>query len=205
MGVNMRDLRGFWKDQNAAVAKPYVSTKGAKKRSRHQKSKAQRKSHTTFSGDMVGRFVGSQMSRIVHSCGCEYATKIMRPELFTELFDALGQGYREGSCCLGDREHERHIVTKEAQQQIVAAFAPNGCSCCGYTRKVQRAHICPRTMGGKVTIPLCPNCHKLYDDGDLSTEELQAVVRKVQEDFGEVVASEVSMFHGAVRHSRRNA
>jgi len=63
--------------------------------------------------------------------------------------------------------------------KTLGLFEANGCAICGYTRRVDRAHILPARDGWPAVpwnlIPLCPNHHTAYDDGKLTQSELDAL------------------------------
>lgn len=117
------------------------------------------------------RFVGNDWSKVVHTDDCEYAAKI-HPDYvvaFSELYDAVGQEFRECNWCLGDGR------TREVARRIIATVRSNQrgeCLICGETRGVQAAHITPRRMGGTATMPLCPNHHWFYDHGLLTAGDV---------------------------------
>lgn len=53
-------------------------------------------------------------------------------------------------------------------------MADDSCLICGYNLYVETCHIIPKPEGrsGEGTMKLCPNHHKLYDNGLLSPQEV---------------------------------
>ncbi len=53
------------------------------------------------------------------------------------------------------------------------------CAVCGWTRCLDAAHITPASKGGTMEesnlLPLCPNHHRLFDKGRLTTDELYRI------------------------------
>lgn len=61
-------------------------------------------------------------------------------------------------------------------RQAARAKLPKHCELCGYDRTVDIAHIVPVRDGGTYALSncyaLCPNCHHLFDHGQLTRAEL---------------------------------
>ena len=60
------------------------------------------------------------------------------------------------------------MAASEAQR---AAVAGRACIVCGTTRRIDPAHLIPRSLGGcgdaRCVVPLCRPCHRVYDGGRL--------------------------------------
>lgn len=140
-------------------------------------------------------WIGSERSRRIHHEDCEYGQAITHErEEFSELHHALSRGYQEAICCLTEKPR--------AQMPPPRIFRKKGerCLVCGTRRVVQAAHVIPQSMGGAITIPLCPNHHWLYDEGLLSKGELQLLCERA----GNWV-SLIKTMHGAVQRQRTKA
>ena len=75
-------------------------------------------------------------------------------------------GHREGK--IVDRQYFCWAIKGNG---LVAAYSR--CCACGWKRgTVDLAHKCPAKQGGEYTfgniVPLCPNCHRLFDTFQLS-------------------------------------
>ena len=148
-------------------------------------------------------WVGNERTMIVHDEDCEYGQAVTfgRRE-YDELYHALSDGYHEASCCLTDRPMD---IIKQSNKLIKSyrkKKALEGCCICSDTRYVELAHIIPAAAGGSVTVPLCPNHHKAYDEGLLRQDELLDFINEVDLIKGGYWAEQVKACHGAVRHLR---
>jgi hypothetical protein len=147
------------------------------------------------------RYVGNEDTRIVHDVYCAYSLQILNAVEFEDLYDALGSGYCEGGCCLTDRPYNVFVLAKEKRKAIRQKIASE-CLVCGESRCVEMAHIVPRSVGGALTMPLCPTCHNCYDEGILSEDELEALLDAVNEYMDPRSARIVEINHGRVAQLR---
>lgn len=150
-------------------------------------------------------WVGNDRSGLVHTEDCEYAQKILLGRVeFEELYHALSEGYEEAGCCLTDAP--RALVEAASVRQKISrmrVIGAGGCGVCGESRCVQLAHIIPRTMGGALTIPLCPTHHKAYDEGCLTPEELENLSHYAARRITPSTGGKIIKMHGAVRRARK--
>ena len=149
-------------------------------------------------------WVANERTGLVHREDCEYAQKICDGRIeFDELYHALSSGYEEAGCCLTDRPYasmvEANIKRKESRERIIG---DDGCCICGEIRCVQLAHIIPRTLGGAVTIPMCPTHHKAYDEGFLTDSELAILSDKATKRISPKTGGSIHKMHGMVRQVR---
>ena len=65
-------------------------------------------------------------------------------------------------------ERSHSLAASEAQRAAVAGLR---CIVCGSDRRVDPAHLVPRSMGGcgdaLCVVPACRSCHRAYDTGEL--------------------------------------
>ncbi len=144
-------------------------------------------------------YIANPDTRKVHTCDCQYGHKSFDIEPFSELFDALANGYVEAGCCLGDRpinQAERARVMLKSVQPRRSAI----CSACNRQGRVEMAHIVPRHMGGARMMPLCPNCHQAFDFGEMGKAELATLALYCRVTFN-MRRSTVEKFHGVGRRA----
>lgn len=141
----------------------------------------------------IGRFVGNEDSRLVHRAGCECVGRIRFPVDFDALEHALHDGYQEAGCCLTDQPYERwqHLGLRRASLRL------GRCSVCDETRNLERAHLRPRSHGGRLTMLLCGTHHRAFDAGNLTMRELRAFRGAAQREG--IDPELVSRMHGVLR------
>jgi predicted restriction endonuclease len=68
------------------------------------------------------------------------------------------------------------LRAKKNRQTGGLLFSIAACEICGWDRNIERAHILPAHKGWKLSkfnvILLCPNHHRAFDSGQLTTDEL---------------------------------
>lgn len=138
-------------------------------------------------------YVANEYSGIVHVDLSDCVDK-MHPEnhiYYEELYHALSEGYSECQYCLGywgsDEAFEFAEIKRERKERYFS-----DCLVCGESRGIQRAHIVPRSAGGKHVMPLCPNHHWNYDHGLLTKEELKKVISWISKNHTKAMAHRVS-------------
>lgn len=152
-------------------------------------------------------WVGNSSSKLVHMEDCEYAMRVCFGRVeYEELYHALADGYQEAQCCLTDKPYAvLRQVNDAIRTRRRARIGALGCRICGETRCVQLAHAVPKSIGGAVCIPLCPTCHKCYDEGELDQAELQTLADYAALHISQRTGGAVFAMHGMVKRLRRGA
>lgn len=140
---------------------------------------------------------------VVHDEDCEYGQSVTFGRVeYDELYHALGDGFSEAGCCLTDRPMFEIEQANVSRKKYKKDRAHDGCFVCGFSKYVELAHIKPRSVGGALRIPLCPNHHKAFDEGFMTKREIESLVESVSERMGKNAAVEISRNHGAVARLR---
>jgi hypothetical protein len=70
------------------------------------------------------------------------------------------------------------MVTK-SEWDVIKNIHGNKCVICEKTERqvgiLEKAHIKSAKKGGTQVLPMCPTCHKMYDDGKLSATKLKKI------------------------------
>lgn len=146
-------------------------------------------------------YVGNEYSGIVHVDLSDCVAK-MHPAnqvFFEELYHALSDGYEECQYCVGFWGSDEAVEFAQLKQERLETYLPE-CLVCGESRGVQRAHIVPRSKGGKTAMPLCPNHHWNYDHGLLTDGELKRVIDWIRREHGKKLSVKIRQEYMDKRH-----
>ena len=70
-----------------------------------------------------------------------------------------------------DNPERNKELDKRAAKKYSQKSRKKSCMICGFNRAIDKAHIIPKSKGGRKCIWLCPNHHRLFDRDKLSVEE----------------------------------
>lgn len=89
----------------------------------------------------------------------------------------------------GDEKPKRKRLGKTEWEAVKKLFG-NKCVICGESEKkvggLQQAHLKPHRSGGSQVVPMCSNCHKRFDRGELTATELKKI-KLTREEYNKLI------------------
>lgn len=83
------------------------------------------------------------------------------------LFDPFGE----------ENKKKKRVSVSKKEWEVKKATYGNKCIICGKTEKsvgtLEKAHLRAHSKGGSQVVPMCPTCHKKYDKGQLTSNQLK--------------------------------
>jgi len=97
--------------------------------------------------------------------------------------ESLSRDAERRSKTLLGRMFKDHRVFRNRIRKNLQEFSDGKCEICGWNEaKIDICHIIPRKKGGPATLAnvvfLCPNHHRMYDEGLIQREDLAALTQK---------------------------